>query len=197
MKKNILFLLILTLSLTILNAQESIKLGITAHCSYSKKEIFTITVRSNKLDLSEDAIQDNMGGYVDIPEDSYYLKTDDNVYHLNGVVENSNSNINQFTSYISQDVEKSIKLKELYNLKNSKYLKFIQKIRLEDNNKINETTTNTLYVSFDDELLKKEHQKCIEQMKQSKKTPYLEILFLILFSLGIFYLFLNYFKYKT
>lgn len=148
MKRYILFFLLL---ITLSHAKEYTNISINAICSDSKDEVskFSITINSNKLNLTEDAVQDNLGGYVDIPEDRYYLKTDSKVHRLNGVVEyNYESKINQFTSYISIKVFKT--------LKNSENLKFIQKIILEENN----ATTNTLNLSFD-----KEYQKCEEQVK--------------------------------
>ena len=137
--------------LTLLDAQEYVSITINTICSDSKNEVakFSIKIRSNKLNLTEDAIQDNLGGYVDIPEDRYYLKTESKVYRLNGVVERDYKNkINQFTAVIT--------IQEFTALKDSKNLKFIQKINLENTNKTdkskNTTTTNTLNLSFDKEL---------------------------------------------
>lgn len=151
MKKYILFFLLI---ITSLHAQEYVNLSVNAICSDYKNEVskFSITINSNELNLTEDAIQDNLGGYVDIPEDRYYLKTESKVYRLKGVVEHDyETKINQFTAYITIEVFKA--------LKDSKNLKFIQKINLELE-KDKKTTTNTLNLSFDKGLLSNEHQKC-------------------------------------
>ena len=116
MKKYILLLLLITANLTMLHANESIAISIEALCSDSKsvsnleffnsdsrREKFSITINSNRLNLSTDAIQDNTGGYVNIPEDKYYFKTDKDVYRLSGGVEySSKDTINQFTSKIQK-----------------------------------------------------------------------------------------------
>ena len=165
MKKLILFLLLVISNLTILNAKESIKIKV--FCSDSKNSVskFSIQISSNKLNLTEDAIQDNLGGYVDIPEDRYYLKTDNGVYRLNGVVENDyKNNIKKFTSYIGNNSKEFINIEELYHLKNTQNLKFIQKINLQKHKQINSstnnTTTNTLNIYFNKILFDREYQKC-------------------------------------
>ena len=189
MKKIIFFLVLVLSSTTMLNAKESIKIDVHAFCSDSKKEEFRIKISSNKLNLSEDAVQDNTGGYVDIPEDSYYLKTNSDVYYLDGVVENSSSEkISQFISTIYKDSKKIISTKELYSLKSSKDLKFIQKINLENNNKTTNTTTNILNVYFDETQFNKEYQKCKEQINQSKENPYTQVILLVFLILGLIYL---------
>ena len=84
-------------------AEESINIHVNALCSDSQNIVstFSIKINSDKLDLTEDAVQDNLGGYVDIPEDKYYLKTNNDAYYLNGVVEKDYKNsLNQFTSNI-------------------------------------------------------------------------------------------------
>ena len=148
MKKYLsLFLLLVTLS----HAQEYVNISVNTICADSKNEVskFRITIKSNKLDLTEDAIQDNLGGYVDIPEERHYLKTESKVYRLNGVVEhNYKRKINQFTSVITTE--------EFTALKSSKHLKFIQKITLEKSKRM---TTNTLNLSFNKKLFSKECQK--------------------------------------
>ena len=48
----------------------------------------SIIINSKKLNLSEDAVIDNLGGYVDIYENSFYLKTSDKVYTIHGSVIN-------------------------------------------------------------------------------------------------------------
>ena len=151
MKKYILFFLLI---ITSLHAQEYVNLSVNAICSDYKNEVskFSITINSNELNLTEDAIQDNLGGYVDIPEDRYYLKTESKVYRLKGVVEHDyETKINQFTAYITIEVFKA--------LKDSKNLKFIQKINLELE-KTKKTTTNTLNLSFDKEQFANEYYKC-------------------------------------
>lgn len=165
MKKHILYLLLLISTVTLLNAQEAVKISIKAFCSDSKNSPskLTITISSNTLNLTEDAIQDNLGGYVDIPDDRYYLKTDNGVYRLNGVVENDYKNrIKKFTSYIYNDSKKFITVEEFYSLKNRENLKFIQKINLEENKRIKnfKTTTNSLNIYLDKSLLNQEYQKC-------------------------------------
>ena len=150
MKKCIVFFLLL---ITLSHANGYVKVDVNAICSDSTNIVskFSITISSNKLNLTQDAIQDNLGGYVDIPEDRYYLKTDKGVHRLNGVVEyNYESQINQFTSNMT--------IEEFEALKNSENVKFIQKINLQKNN--NRTTTNTLNLYFD-----KKYQKCKEQVK--------------------------------
>ncbi|MBT3280986.1 MAG: hypothetical protein HOF69_00870 [Campylobacteraceae bacterium] len=162
--KNTLFLLLIISHIAILNA----KIVINTHCS--KEQSFetklTIFINSNTLNLSEDAVIDNVGGYVDIPEDNYYLKTDHNIYHLKGEVERDHiDNINKFTFTIYNNSQKSITIEELYNLKDSKNLLFIQKINLEKNNSINsfKTTTNKLNIHFDQKLFTEEYLKCKEK----------------------------------
>ena len=173
MKNFILFLLILTSNITLLNAEEPIKIHVKAFCSDSKDSVskLSIKISSNILNLSEDAIQDNLGGYVDIPEDKYYLKTSNNVYRLNGVVETDyNNKVNQFTSYIDNNSKKFINIEELHSLKENNDLKFIQKINLE-NNEItsvkDNTTTNILNIYFDKDLFDKEYQRCKKQLNNS------------------------------
>ena len=92
------------------HANEPLKINVHAFCSDSRnilngeffstdsrREIFTITISSKRLNLSKDAVQDNTGGYVNIPEDSYYLKSDKDVYRLKGSVERARKeNINKF-----------------------------------------------------------------------------------------------------
>ncbi len=195
MKKYILCLLLIISSVAVLNAQESVKITAQTFCCDSKNSPskLTIIISSNKLNLTENAVQDNLGGYVDIPEDRYYLKTDTAVYHLNGVVENDYKNsIKKFTSYIDNNSRQFITIKEFRSLKNSKNLKFIQKINLEkdsktDNSK-NRTTTNTLNVYFDYSLFDKECQKCEEQIIKPEKNLSL-VIFLLFFILVILYFF--------
>ena len=148
-----------------LNANDYEKETLKIVCSDSIKKEFIMEINSNKLNLSQDAIQDNIGGYVDIPEDKYYLKTKDKLYYLNGVVEtNYNNNINKFTSYINNSSNKNINIKELYNLKGNKNLKLIQKIILDNKNKTTDlsykTTSNILNIYIDAKLFNKEYDRC-------------------------------------
>ncbi len=147
-----LYILLFLLMTTLSNAKEYVSITVNAICSNSKNEVskFSIIIRSNNLNLTDDAIQDNLGGYVDIPEDRHYLKTESKVYRLNGVVEHDyEKKVHKFTSFIT--------IEEFTVLKDSETLKFIQKINLENDNK---TTTNTLNLSFDKEQLANEYQKC-------------------------------------
>lgn len=165
MKKHTLYLLLVISNLTILNANDSTKIEIKALCSNLEIGEFGIKINSNNLNLTEDAMQDNLGGYVDIPATKYYLKTKNALYYLDGVVEHNYKNsINQFISSINKDSKKLITPKKLYSLKNSMDLKFIQKIDLEKNNKIGSskttTTTNILNIYFDENIFEKEYHKC-------------------------------------
>ena len=187
-----------------LQANESIKINVHAICSDSRnifngelfstdsrREKFSITIRSNRLNQSKDALQDNTGGYVNIPEDRYYLKSDKDVYRINGGVERSRKeNINKFTSDVYNKSEKVINTKELYNLKNSKNLKFIQKINLEYKN----NQTNILNVYFDENSFNKEYQKCEEQVHTSRNKFYLQSIFVLLFLFGVLYFLRRKFK---
>ncbi|RLA69896.1 MAG: hypothetical protein DRG24_07755 [Epsilonproteobacteria bacterium] len=91
-----------------LHANESVAISINALCSDSRsvsnleffnadsrRENFDITISSKRLNLSEDALQDNTGGYVNIPEDKYYFKNDKNGNRLSGSVENSSKDSNK------------------------------------------------------------------------------------------------------
>jgi len=194
-KNNILLLLILIFNLTILNANEPIEINVKASCSDTRKEEFSITLSSNKLHLTKDAIQNNIDGYVDVPEDSYYLKNNKNdLYKLDGVVENLNENkINKFTSYIDNNSEIFINIEEFNNLKDSKYLKFIQKINLQKSNYIK---VSTLDVYFDKSLFNKEYKNCEKQIKESTNNLYLKAILLISFIFVLSYLLKRNFKKK-
>ena len=194
MKKHIIFLLFI-FNITMLYANKSIKIDVKAMCSDSKIEEFMIKISSDKLALSKDAVQDNIDGYVDISEDSYYLKNNDDIYNLDGIVENLNrNNINQFSSYIDNASETFINIKELDTLKNTKDLKFVQKINLAKNNKTKSITTNTLDVYFDTNALNKEYQRCEEQINKSKQNLYFQYTLLIFFILLTLYLLKRNFK---
>ena len=199
MKKYIVLLLLLVSNISLLYAKEPLKINVEALCSddrdifngkfsstNSRRERFTITISSNALYQSKHAVQDNTGGYVNIPEDKYYLKIDKDIYRLKGGVKRSKkANINQFISHIYNGSQKVINTEELYTLKKSKNLQFIQKINLEykSNN-----TTNILDVYFDEISFTKEYQKCEDQVQQSKEKFYRESLYLLLFVFGILYL---------
>ncbi|MEA1914337.1 MAG: hypothetical protein U9N30_03380, partial [Campylobacterota bacterium] len=165
MKKLILFFLLMILNLTLLNAQEPIKVRVTALCSEDKKENFTITINSNTLNLSQEAIIDNTGGYVDIPEDRYFLKTKDKVDHIKGeVVYSILDTSNQFISFITKE--------DLKNLQINQDIQFIQKIHLEKNNPKKISTTNILTVHLDEKSLVEASKKCKNQMKKIEKNSY-------------------------
>ncbi len=152
-------------------------------CSDITNKELTISLHSNQLNLSENAIIDNVGGYVDIPEDSYYLKTNTNIFHLDGIVENNN----QFTASINSNSQKFITHNELYNLKDNKNIQFIQKINLQENN----TTTNILDVQFNPEQVTTEYQKCQSKDTIATNDTSTSIIFPILFMLIGLYLFMR------
>ncbi len=161
MKKNTILLLLVMLNITILNAKEYNDTNIKIFCTDSIDKKLSIQINSHKLNLTRDAVQDNVGGYVDIPEDRYYLKTNSKVYYLDGVVKKDyEKNVNQFTAIINNNSNKFITIEEFYTLKNHKNLKLIQKIILENNNSKYKTTTNKLNIIFNKNLLSKEYKKC-------------------------------------
>ena len=162
-------------NITILNAKESKKIGVNIFCVDAKKDIFQIELDSNKLYLTKDAVQDNVGGYVDIPEENFYLKTKNKVFRIKGVVEiNFKNNINQFKSKILNNKENFINIEEVYSLKNKKNLKLIQKINLEENNRdINlktKTSTIILDIKFNEKLFNTEYQKCNKKEEIKEKS---------------------------
>lgn len=110
-------------------------------CLDSSKNQYQLIINSNKLDLTENAIVDNTGGYVDIFEDYHYLKNEKKVFKLNGVVDRDYKNsMNQFRGFVDGEV--------FNGLKKSQQLKFIQKINLEKDNDL--TTTNVLKVVLEE-----------------------------------------------
>jgi len=117
----------------------------------------SIIIYHKKLNLSEDAIIDNLGGYVDIPENSFYLKTSDKVYYIQGKVINLGYT-HQFISEYKSDV-KFITLSELYGLKEKKDLKLIQKIHLE---KDSNTVKNIFDAYFDTKSFEIGYRRCQE-----------------------------------
>ena len=181
-----------------LNAKEPAVINVEAFCSETsnlfinllykddaQREMFTIKINSKQLNLSEDAIQENPSGYVSIAEDRHYLKLNDDVYNLKGAVQRSKKDrINQFTSHIYNKPNKLINTKELYSLNNSKNLKYIQKIIL----KYGSIKTNIIDVTFDENLLHREYQRCKEQINQSKNTMYLQSSLVIIFIFGLLYI---------
>ncbi len=149
------YILLLILSISQLLANDSILIKVI--CSDKQKALY-ITIRSDKLNLTSDAVQDNLGGYVDIPEEKFYLKTKTKVYYLQGIVENENKDaVAQFASTINNHPSNFITLKELSGLKSNKDLKFIQKINLETTNQV---ARNFLHVHFDENIFDREFKKC-------------------------------------
>ena len=195
MKKYILFLLLVASNLSLLDANNSFEIKTLATCSDSKNlsdGSFSITIYSNILNLSKDAVQDNTGGYVNIPEEKYYLKSGNQIYRIRGGVERSREKgLNQFSSIVSNNSKRLINIQELYHLKNSKDLQLIQKINLEykSNN-----TSNILNVHFDEESFNKEYQRCKEQIHTSNNTFYLQSLFILLLISVLLYFLRKYFR---
>lgn len=181
-----------------LNAKETAMIKVEAFCSDpgnlftkifyttdAKPEMYTIKINSKQLNLSVDAIEDNPSGYVSIAEDRHYLKTNDGIYNLKGVVERSKKDkVNQFTSHIYNKPNKLINTNELYSLNNSKNLKYIQIITLKQGSK----KTNIIDVTFDEDSFNQEYKKCQEQINQSKNRIYLQSFVVILFIFGILYI---------
>ncbi len=147
------YILSLILSISQIVANDSIPIKVL--CGDKGLQII---IASEKLNLTINAVQDNLGGYVDIPEEKFYLKTPTKVYYLQGIVENENPKaIATFASTFSNKTNNFITPQELYNLKSSKKLKFIQKINLETTQKL---TTNTIYVEFEEKAFEREYNKC-------------------------------------
>lgn len=159
--KKVVFVLFFVISISsILNGAQGVK--IESLCSDSKELL--IKFESNKLDLSEDALIDNTGGYVDIPAAKYYLKTKDRLYYIEGVVKKNKDDKKEFISNITQNMDNFITLKELYGLKDIKTMRFIQKIDLEKDNmniaSTNITTTNILDIYLDKTVFENEYKRC-------------------------------------
>ena len=100
-------------------------------------------INTNQLNLTDEALVDNTGGYVDIPEERYYLKTDTTIVKLKAkVVKDSQNHTNQFQTILTNDDTKKI---------NNNFT-LIQKIDLIEHNLLNQkeniTTTNKLIISF-------------------------------------------------
>ncbi len=156
-------------------------ININTICSNSSTNEFTLTFTSNQLNLSENAIIDNLGGYVDIPEDSYYLKTNTNIYKLDGIVESNQ----QFTVHINDTSENFINTKELYTLHNNNNIQFIQKINLEENH----TTTNILGVNFNPSQIKQEYKSCKQNTAELKQNNNYDIAIILIGILILLYIF--------
>ena len=62
------YILLSILSISQLYATNSIPIKVI--CNDTQKALH-ITIGSDKLNLSSNAIQDNLGGYVDIPEEKF------------------------------------------------------------------------------------------------------------------------------
>lgn len=153
--------------ITLLNAIEPANIKTAIVCSDSNTKKISLKINNNNFHLSQDAIQDNLGGYVDIPEDRYYLKTKSDLYYLDGVVEyNEEERSNQFTSFIEKSSSKYITIEEFYSLQNSKDLKFIQKIALEKDD--GNFTTHIFNLYFDKKLPNLESKPCEEEVPKSK-----------------------------
>jgi len=143
--------LILTIFLTLTTLVSSLQANnISTKCVNDNLQLF---ITNDKLSLTEDAIVDNTGGYVDIPEEKLYLKSKNKLYKLKGKVVKNKENINELQTFIEKHI-----LKELVAQKS---LKIIQKIELEEHNKNskkeNIITTNIIQIS-----LNKPIQKCLE-----------------------------------
>jgi hypothetical protein len=145
--KYIIFLFLL-FNTTFLFAQDNLVIKVT--CVKEKTKKLIISIDSNKLYLTVDAVQDNLGGYIDIPENWYYLKTEQNIYLIGGEVNNENKyGINRFLTHLSA---KNI------NVLQEKDLQFIQKINLETK-KGSKLIRNIFSISFDNNF-ENEYKKC-------------------------------------
>ncbi len=154
------------------------KLHIDATCSKSLGKEFHITIENNKLFLTDDALYETVGGYVDIPATNYYFKIDNKIYPIDGVVEYSNiKSINQFSSFIDE--------KNFNALQNSQTIQFIQKIKLKEN----QTSTISISVDIDNKSFTKVSQECQEQLHNTKdkynKNISIALVILILLILSI------------
>lgn len=146
----------------------SIFLLISCHLNTLANEITTqihcinkqihLVVNSNQLHLTEDAIVDNTGGYVDIPEERLYLKSNSTLFTLQGKVIKIKNDMSQLQAIIQ--------MKDIKNLSLEKPMVLIQKIDLLENNKTplkeNLTTTNKVTLSLDKTKLDLALQKCLK-----------------------------------
>lgn len=168
MKRYISAICFFLLNAVVLNSDDVVKTQAELICDNDANKNFIIYIKSNKLDLDDDALQDNLGGYVDIPAADYYIKTKTALYYLEGMVEKEHrEDINLFRSTVIKNRSKNrISAEELKSLADSKNIKFIQKIDLEKNNKKSIetiTTKNILNIYFEKVSFNKEYQKCKEQ----------------------------------
>lgn len=155
MKQRFLSILLIVSTITMLHAENTLITNTTVLCNKPDKDKFLIQLNSNSLDLTEDAVVDNTGGYVDIPEDRYYLKTDQKIYKLQAKVVRTD-NLNQLQAFINSQ--------DLKSIKDFQKITLIQKIDLEEKNNSNQkqniTTTNIIHISFNQSSLKKAYQEC-------------------------------------
>ena len=130
----------------------------------SNHKYLNLIIYTDKLNLSEDAVIDNLGGYVDVFENSFYIKTAHKVYYIHGHVKN----LGDTYQFISEDKgdPKFLTVKELYSLKDKKNLKFIQKIRLEKDNKV---VKNIIDIYFDTKNFEIEYQRCHKSLNNTTK----------------------------
>jgi len=198
------YILLTIISYTMLCADEPVKITVDAICydarnvssgvffpADSRKEKFTISLSSKKLDQSKDAIHSNTDGYVDTTEEKFALLAGRESYRLDGsVIRDRSDNINRFVSDIYSDAENTIDTKTLYRLKESKNLKLIQQINLT----YKSDKTNSIDVYFDAESFNEAYQKCEEQVHESVHRFYLQSALLILFLSGVFYFMIRRFK---
>lgn len=204
MKAYILLFLLVASNVSILNADEPIKLKVEALCSDNRKllygdffrndsreEVFSLKISSNNLHLTQEAVQSNIDGYVDVPDESYFIKKNDDLYRLDGVVEKLyKDDINQLISYIYNNTDMFISIKEFLTLVGSDNLKLIQ----ESNLKKSGISTSVLDVYFDRNSFNQELKRCEEQINKSRNSLYLNSVLLLFFILITFYLLKKYFK---
>ena len=198
------YMLLLMIATTLLSASEAIKATISAMCydtrtvlgglyfdTNSRKEIFTLSLSSKNLNQSKDALSDNTGGYVDIPEEKFALISDKDTYRLGGSVELSeDASTYEFVCKVYNHSKTMINTKELYSLKNSKNLKLIQKINLKQkSNKI-----NSVDIYFDESIFNQERKSCEEQIDRSRQKFYLQLALSVLVIFGLLYFILRRFK---
>ena len=175
MTKIVLFILFTLFGTAVLNADNSIEMDIEARCLDTKHKEFILSIYSNKLNLTNDAVQDNIDGYVDIPDDSYYIKTGKKEFKIDGVVEKHNvGEANKLTANID----------EVSFLQNHGELKFIQKINLLNGN----MRTNILSIHISKDLLEVQEQICQKQISDSKRDYYLKTVSTILLLLAFIYM---------
>jgi len=185
-------------------ANEPVKITVNASCydirnllngvlfsADPRKEKFTISLSSKKLDQSKDAIHSNTDGYVDTTEEKYALISGRESYRLDGsVVRDRSDNINRFVSDVYSDAENMLDTKTLYRLKERKNLKLIQQINLT----YKSDKTNSIDVYFDAESFNAAYHKCEDEVQASVEKFYFQMVLLILFLLAIVYFLARRFK---